>query len=150
VQDTCASHDPENLSKGQLLMESYIKFLYDNSLVSSKIVDIDKRIRRNKNLVPFLTVGAGVFASYIVNPLFLSRTARFLRVTTILLISTYMFYRLHVYINALNEEKIINLYIVSPRYVKSYLETKDHRHLLEANFDVNDFDPVTKMVKPGK
>ncbi len=150
MQDVNLSHDPENLSKGQLLIESYYKFLYDNSLVSDKVIQIDNRLRSNKIAIPYFTAGAGLFAAFFLNPLFLSRSARALRIMSISFVTLYFFYRFHVNNNALTEEKLITIYTDSPRYIKRYLETKDHRHLLEAKFDVADFDPVTKKALPGK
>ena len=144
------SGDKENDSKGSTLVSYYFLALKNNNLVNSHMAKQLKSIEFNKKMViPTLIFGAGV-TNFIINPLFLSRTSRVLRKLIVVLMCINLFQRKVTVINSLEESIFIENFDYFPNYFHNYLRTKDHRYLLEAKFDVNDFDPVTKMPKPGK
>ena len=150
MQDVTISGDKENYSKGSILVSSYFSELKSNNLVNSHMEKQLERVEFNKKMViPSLLFGAGV-ANFIINPLFLSRTSRVLRKVVVAWVCFSVFQRRVTTINSLEESIFIENFDYFPSYFHDYLRTKDHRYLLDAKFDVNDYDPVTKMPLPGK
>lgn len=150
MQDVTTSGDKENHAKSSILVFYYFLALKNNNLVNTHMAKQLNSIEINKKMIiPTILFGAGV-TNFIINPLFLSRTSRILRKVIVFIMCFNLFQRKVTVINSLEESIFIENFDYFPKYFHNYLRTKDHRYLLEAKFDINDYDPVTKKPLPGK